>query len=93
MAEILETYEFKQGTRGRPQYPYDEWFDGKIRKLYQSSNRPHLSDDKYRQPTKGDFDCSVDSMRGQLYQTAKRRNIEIRTTCGPDYIIIQRREE
>ncbi len=86
MAEILETFPSKAGTRGNPKYPFDEWFDGKTRKLYRYNNLKQTGQDAR------DFDCTVESMRGQLYKAASRRGIEVRTICGPDYIIVQRRE-
>ena len=79
MAEVLETYQFG-GVVGNPQYPYDQWFDGQIWKLYKSSD------------VKRDFDCGISSMRVNLYNAAKKKGIKIRTVCGPDHVIVQRRD-
>ena len=73
MAEILDDHEF--GKVGRNDaYPYDEWFDGQVWKLYQGV----------------DFDCTVISMRVNLYNAAKRRGIKIRTSMRVDAVILQR---
>jgi hypothetical protein len=36
--EILSDYTFKVTSRGRPSYPWDEWFDGRIRRLIHGSD-------------------------------------------------------
>jgi len=73
MAEILDDHEF--GKRGRSDaYPYDEWFDGQVWKLYQGV----------------DFDCGVISMRVNLYNAAKRNGIKIQTSLRVDAVILQR---
>ena len=60
----------------QPQYPYDQWFDGQIWKI-----------------SKGiDFNCTIESMRVSLFNTAKKRGIKIRTTKKSDTIIFQRRD-
>tara|TARA_B100000953_G_C17930994_1_gene393878 strand:- start:288 stop:521 length:234 start_codon:yes stop_codon:yes gene_type:complete len=76
MAEILEDYEFRKAGR-RDSYPYEEWFDGQVWKLYQGV----------------DFDCSVISMRVNLYNAAKRKGIKIRTSMRVDAVILQRERE
>jgi len=75
MAEVLDNYEFRKAGRNGV-YPYEEWFDGQVWKLYQGV----------------DFDCSITSMRVNLYNAAKRKGIKIRTSTRIDAVIIQRRE-
>ena len=76
MAEILEDYKF--GLRGRNDaYPYDEWFDGQIWKLYQGV----------------DFNCTAISMRINLYNAAKRKDVKIRTSMRVDAVILKRERE
>jgi hypothetical protein len=76
MAEILDDYEF--GKVGRNDgYPYDEWFDGQVWKLYQGV----------------DFDCGLVSMRVNLYNAARKRGIKIRTSMRVDAVILQRERE
>jgi hypothetical protein len=38
MAQIIEQFESKKGRP--PKYPWDEWADGKSRKLYKDSDFP-----------------------------------------------------
>lgn len=58
MAEILEDYKFVRN--GRPsQYPWDEWLDGKTRKIVHGE----------------DFECKVESMASQVRNTANERGL------------------
>lgn len=54
-------------------YPWDEWLDGSVWKL-----------------TKGeDFDVEPDSMTVTIYTTAKKRGHKVRTSKGPDFVVLQ----
>ena len=76
MAEVLEDYDFPKWGPQECLYPYDEWFDGQILKISIGI----------------DFNCTIESMRGSLFNTAKKRGIKIRTTKKGDTIIFQRRD-
>ena len=76
MAEILEDHEFSKIGRNDA-YPYDEWFDGQIWKLYQGV----------------DFNCTAISMRINLYNAAKRKDVKIRTSIRVDAVILKRERE
>lgn len=79
MAEILDNFEFAKGGR-RSDYPYDEWFDGRIWKLEERT----------------DFDCKPMSLRSALHAAARKRNLELSTSIvndshifGYQYVIVQ----
>lgn len=72
MAEILENYDFR--GQGRPNiYPFDEWFDGQVWKVYQGV----------------DFNCTLTSMRVTLRSAAKKRGIKMQTSIRADAVIFQ----
>lgn len=78
MTEVLE--EFPTSHRGRPaKYPWDEWADGKVRRLVQGEH----------------FPCSVASFRALVHKTASSRaarglpRTEARTGVKGNSIIVQ----
>tara|TARA_R110002020_G_scaffold423703_1_gene632765 strand:+ start:85 stop:366 length:282 start_codon:yes stop_codon:yes gene_type:complete len=75
MAEILDDYNFSDHVGYRGKYPYDKWFDGKIREL----------------TSKVDFDVNIDSLRVCIYNAAKRRSLRVRTsiTQNGESLVIQ----
>jgi len=52
-----------QRNRGASKYPWEEWFDGKARRLTQGI----------------DFESDPEHMRRQAYVAAKKKNVKIRT--------------
>ena len=76
MAEILEDHEFGKVGRGDG-YPYDQWFDGQVWKLYQGV----------------DFNCNLISMRENLNNAARKRGIKIQTSMRVDAVIVQKGEK
>jgi len=62
MATILKNYEPKKPQRPS-RYPWDEWFDGRIRRLTQGK--------------KNDFQCSVASMADLCRKTARKREFPV----------------
>ncbi len=73
MAELLT--EFPPINRGgRPQfYPWDEWFDGQVRRLTKGV----------------DFHCSPNSLRSLAYTTAVNRGLNVRSKVLDKSIVIQ----
>ena len=65
MSEILDDYEWSEHIKGRQaKYPWDEWIDGKTRKIVQGE----------------DFTCKVPSMQTLLRDTARFNNMSVRTS-------------
>lgn len=58
---------------GRQRYPWDEWFDGKVRLLEKGV----------------DFDCSLAGMRSAALSAAKKYGIEIVARVRPEGVYIQ----
>lgn len=62
MAKVLQQYEPKR--RGpKTRYPWDQWLDGKIRRLDQGKGK--------------DFQCSVTSMVDLVRKTARKRGVSV----------------
>jgi hypothetical protein len=73
MAEIVEGYEFRK-PGGNGKYNWDEWFDGKARRLTHDV----------------DFTCSPRTLSASAYQAARRCGKKLRTTIEDDtHIVIQ----
>jgi len=69
MAKRLKTYEPVVSNKGRPcKYPYNEWFDGQIRRLFQGTMPPD---------GKGDFECTLAAMEVTIRRAAKFRGIDV----------------
>lgn len=62
MAEVLEDFVFTPRQQ-MPDYPWKEWFDGKVRAIYQGK----------------DFNTSLRNFRALAYQQAKKRNMKLHT--------------
>ena len=62
MAKILKTYQKQKKKPGPvPKYPWERWFDGKIRLLEQGE----------------DFTCSIPSMEDNVRKAAKRMGFSV----------------
>lgn len=70
MSEIVD--EFPGSARG-DNYPWDEWFDGQIRKLTKGE----------------DYDCLTASFSNAAYNARKRRGVEVRISVRGDIVYIQ----
>lgn len=76
MAKELSEFPTTRGRRkGDSKYPWDEWFDGKIRQLDVGE----------------DFDAKIESFRSTISGAAKDRGIRVRTatTNGGKSIVVQ----
>jgi hypothetical protein len=74
MAEILEDFDFTKKRKRASSYPWEEWFDGQIRKLTQEV----------------DFPGSATNFRVRLYREAKRRGYVLQTrVVNDDAIVVQ----
>ena len=70
MSEVLNEF---PGHRRNSMYLWDEWFDGKIRKLFKGI----------------DFHGHQKSMRCQVYIAARRRGLNVRSAFIDGDLIIQ----
>ena len=80
MAEILEVFDWPTGRQGRgTKYPYDEWLDGKIRKLVKQKDFPT---------------ASVATMKNNLGGAAKKKNLKLQfAKLDEDTVVVQALEK
>lgn len=71
MAEVLDEFDFRNG--GSSLYPWDEWFDGRIRRLRQGE----------------DFVTDPRTMRTALQARARKRGGRARTHVKGDSVTFQ----
>ncbi len=73
MAEVLKTFDFsKAGTRSS-KYPWDEWCDGKIRRVVQGK----------------DFESKPTTFRSALHNQASRREMKVRAHVEEKAVVFQ----
>lgn len=70
MAQILDSF---PAIPHKTKYPYDEWFDGKVRRLLHGE----------------DFTVAPQSIRSLLYAQAKQRGMPLKVTIDGDDVIVQ----
>lgn len=80
MAEVVdewpETARSARGSGSKFKYPWDEWFDGKMRKLQHGV----------------DYELETRNMQRGILKKARQRNVRIRTAVEDDVIYLQRIE-
>ena len=80
MAEVVdewpETARSARGSGSKSKYPWDEWFDGKMRKLQHGV----------------DYELETRNMQRGILKKARQRNVRIRTAVEDDVIYLQRIE-
>lgn len=72
--ELQEFPETRGRAKGESQYPWETWFDGKIRQLEGGD----------------DFTCKLSSFRSTVAKEAKARKVKIRTAIvngGKDLVV------
>lgn len=67
MSEVVPSFEGRQGRP--PTYPWDEWMDGEIHKLYQAEDFPN---------------ALVTSFRVRAHQVAKSYGLKVKTQIVDD---------
>lgn len=74
MAKILKKYTKQKKKPGpRPKYPWDKWFDGKIRLLVHGE----------------DFTCSILSMEDNVRKAARRADFQVIVHQEDNGIVIE----
>lgn len=74
MAEILDNYDFSSTRKRGSIYPWEEWFDGKIRKLSRGD----------------DFKGTAESFRVGAYNAAKKSGVTIQTRILDENSVVLR---
>lgn len=67
MSEVVKSFEGRQGRP--PTYPWEEWMDGEIHKLYRDEDFPN---------------AQVTSFRVRAHQVAKDHGLKVRTQIVDD---------
>ena len=75
MAKVLDNFVFPERVlpTKRKMYPFQEWLDGKARRLFQGE----------------DFHCKPASIRNQIFKAAKDNGRKIRTMIQGSTLVIQ----